>query len=93
MPRLFRSAAAALALALFLAGSAQAGPVARRAAPPGQAALLDLLQDWLKSLRAVTTRFTPAWGKAGSIMDPDGRDGTAPPKPGQDEGGIMDPDG
>lgn len=85
MPRLFRPAAA-LALALMLAGSAQAGPIARRAAPPGPAALLDLLQGWLQALR-------PVWEEEGGIMDPNGRDGTAPPKAAQDEGGIMDPDG
>jgi hypothetical protein len=87
MPRLFRPAAA-FALALLLAGSAQARPIARRAAPPGPAALLDLFQDWLQSLR-----LSPAWEEAGGIMDPDGRDGTAPPKPGQDAGGVMDPNG
>jgi hypothetical protein len=91
MSRLFRPVAAALALALFLAGSAQAGPVARRAAPPGPAALLDLLQGWLPFLR--TAPLSPVWEEEGGIMDPNGRDGTAPPKPGQDEGGIMDPDG
>lgn len=90
MPRLFRSAAAALALALLLAGSAQAGPIARRAAPTGPAALLDLLNGWLRSF---TDRLSPAWEEAGSIMDPDGRDGTPPPKPGQDAGSIMDPNG
>jgi len=96
MSRLFRPAAAALALALLLAGSAQAGPIARRAAPPGPAAFLDLLQGWLQFLRTAppdTGRFSPVWEEEGSIMDPDGRDGTAPPKPGQDAGGIMDPDG
>jgi hypothetical protein len=90
MPRLFRPIAAAFTLTLLLAGSAQAGPIARRAAPPGPA-LLDLLHDWLQSLR--TARLSPVWEEEGSIMDPDGRDGTAPPKPGQDAGGIMDPDG
>lgn len=88
MPRLFRPVAAALALALLLVGSAQAGPVARRAAPPGPAALLDLVQGWLQSLR-----LSPVWEEAGGIMDPNGRDGTAPAKPAQDAGGIMDPDG
>ena len=88
MPRLFRPAAAAFALALLLAGSAQARPIARRAAPPGPATLLDLFQGWLQSLR-----LSPIWEEEGGIMDPDGRDGAAPPKPGQDEGSIMDPDG
>lgn len=90
MPRLFRPAAA-LALALMLAGSAQAGPIVRRAAPPGPTALLDLLQNWLRSLR--TVQPSPIWEEEGSIMDPNGRDGTAPPRPGQDAGGIMDPNG
>ena len=90
MPRLFRPAAA-FALALLLAGSAQAGPIARRAAPPGPSALLDLFQGWLQSLR--TAPPSPVWAEEGSIMDPNGRDGTAPPKPGQDAGGIMDPNG
>lgn len=96
MPRLFRPAAAALALALLLAGSAQARPIARRAAPPGPAALLNLFQDWLHSLRTAlpdTGRPSPVWEEEGGIMDPNGRDGTAPPKPGQDAGGIMDPNG
>lgn len=96
MPRLFRSVAAALALVLLLAGSAQAGPIARRAAPPGPTAFLDLLQGWLQSLRSALPdagRLSPVWEEEGSIMDPDGRDGTAPPKPGQDAGGIMDPNG
>lgn len=94
MPRLLRPVAAALVLALFLAGSAQAGPIARRAAPPGPAALLDLLQSWLQSLRLPDpARLSPVWEEEGSIMDPNGRDGTAPPKPGQDAGGIMDPNG
>lgn len=91
MTRLFRPVAAALALALFLAGSAQAGPIARRDAPPGPAALLDLFQGWLQSLR--TAPLSPVWEEEGGIMDSDGRDGTAPPKPGQDEGSIMDPNG
>ena len=96
MTRLFRPVAAALALALFLAGSAQAGPISRRDAPPGPAALLDLLQGWLLSLRTALpdpARLSPVWEEEGGIMDPDGRDGTAPPKPGQDAGSIMDPDG
>ncbi len=96
MPRLYRPAAAALALALLLAGSAQAGPISRRAAPPGPTALLDLFQGWLQSLRTAlpdTARLSPVWEEEGSIMDPDGRDGTAPPKPGQDAGGVMDPNG
>jgi len=96
MHRLFRPAAAALVLALLLAGSAQAGPIARRAAPPGPVAFLDLFQDWLCSLRTAlpdTAGLSPVWEQEGSIMDPNGRDGTAPPKPSQDEGGIMDPNG
>lgn len=91
MPRLFRSLAVALALALVLAGSAQAGPIDRRAAPPGPAGLLDLLQDWLRSLWSAPV--SPVWEEEGGIMDPNGRDGTAPPPPGQDAGGIMDPNG
>jgi len=91
MPRFFRSAVAAFALALLLAGSAQAGPIARRAAPPGLAGLLDLFQGWLHSLR--TAQPSPIWDEAGGVMDPNGRDGTVPPKASQDEGGIMDPDG
>lgn len=91
MPRLFRSVAAALVLALVLAGSAQAGPIDRRAAPPGPAGFLDLLQDWLQSLR--NAPVSPIWEEEGGIMDPNGRDGTAPPPPGQDEGSIMDPNG
>jgi hypothetical protein len=91
MPRLFRPAAAAFALALLLAGSAQAGPIARRAAPPGPAALFNLFQGWLQSLR--TAPPSPIWEEEGSIMDPNGRDGTAPSKPGQDAGSIMDPNG
>ncbi len=35
----------------------------------------------------------PIWEEEGGIMDPNGRDGTAPQKPGQDVGSIMDPDG
>jgi hypothetical protein len=90
MPRLFRSFAAAVALALLLAASAQAAPLARRASPPGPAAFLDLVQDWLRSLRIAP--LSPAW-EEGSIMDPNGRDGAPPPRAGQDAGGIMDPDG
>lgn len=93
MPRLFRRVAAAVALALLLAGSAQAGPIGRRASPPGPADLLDLLQSWLRALRSDPTGLSPAWEEEGGIMDPNGRDGTAPPPPGQDEGSIMDPNG
>jgi hypothetical protein len=91
MPRPFRSFAAALVLALLLATSAQAGSIGRRASPPGPAVLLDLLQGWLHFLR--TAPLSPVWEEEGGIMDPNGRDGTAPPKPGQDAGSIMDPDG
>jgi hypothetical protein len=93
MPRLFRRVAAAVALALLLAGSAQAGPIGRRGSPPGPADLLDLVQGWLRALRTDLPGLSPAREEAGGIMDPDGRDGTASPPPGQDEGSIMDPDG
>ena len=93
MPRLFRSTAAALALALLVAGGAQAGPLEH---PPtggrqhrGPAAFLDLVKDWIESL----SRLSPVWEKEGGIMDPNGRDGIPPPGPRPDAGGIMDPDG
>ncbi|HWM91950.1 MAG TPA: hypothetical protein VN493_14385 [Thermoanaerobaculia bacterium] len=95
MPRLFRSTAAALALALMVAGSAQAGQFARRPSSDGPVAFLDLLRGWIEALRTPPgpPGLSPVWAEEGGIMDPDGRDGTASQNPGLDAGGIMDPNG
>lgn len=92
MTRFFRSTAAAITLALLLAGTVHALPMERRSAQPGPAALIERIQGWLASLRS-SQPFSSAWEKAGSIMDPDGRDGVQPEGPGTDAGSIMDPNG
>jgi hypothetical protein len=92
MPRTLRSTCIAIALALVLAGAAQARPLRETPAPAGPAALLDLVQGWLTSLWP-PTGLSPIWAEEGGIMDPNGRPATAPQGPGQDAGGIMDPNG
>ena len=92
MTRFFRSSAAAITMALLLAGTVHALPVERRTIQPGPAALIERIQGWLASLR-VPQPFSSAWEEEGIIMDPDGRDGVQPEGPGTDEGSIMDPDG
>ena len=92
MTRFFRSTAAAITLALLLAGTVHALPMERRSTQPGPAALIDRIQGWLASLWAPQPHSS-AWQKEGSIMDPDGRDSTQPEGPGADAGLIMDPNG
>lgn len=92
MTRFFRSTAAAITLALLLAGAVHALPMERRSTQPGAAALIERIQGWLVSLWAPQLPSS-AWEAAGSIMDPDGRDSAQPEGPGADEGSIMDPNG
>ena len=92
MTRFFRSTAAAITLALLLAGTVHALPMERRSTQHGPAALIERIQGWLASLWAQQLPSS-AWEAAGSIMDPDGRDSTQPEGSGADEGSIMDPNG
>lgn len=91
MTRFLRSTSTALALALLLAGAAQAQPLKDRTGPAG---VLDLLRGWISSL------WTPpegaislVWEEEGGVMDPDGRPVPSSQGEGTDAGGTMDPNG
>lgn len=71
MRRCLRSGFAALALALVLSGSAQAGPL-REQASPSRASLLETIQEWLRFLTPQPVGLAALWDEEGSIMDPDG---------------------
>lgn len=95
MTRFFRSTAAAITLALMLAGTVHALPLEQRSAQPGLGAMIERIQGWLASLGS-PQMLSSAWEEEGIIMDPDGRDSVppAPPEgPGADAGIIMDPNG
>lgn len=71
MRRFLRSSSAALALALVLTGSAQAGPL-REPASPDRVSLIEAFQGWLRSLTPHLGSLSVLWDEEGSIMDPDG---------------------
>jgi len=89
MSHKFRCLAAALSLALLLAGTAQARSPQ---IPSGSPGILDSLWQWLAGL--YVPGLTAIWEKAGSDMDPNGRTLplSAPPAT-TDAGGDMDPNG
>lgn len=91
MRRFLCSGSVALALALALSGSAQAGPI-REPGFSGRVSLFESFQEWLRSL---TPRLGLAvlWEEEGGIMDPNGRPTGLSQEPGPDAGGIMDPNG
>jgi hypothetical protein len=92
MRRFLRSSSAALALALALSGSAQAGQL-REAASPSRVSLIESFQEWFRSLVPHPGGLGVLWEEEGGIMDPDGRPTGSSQEPGSDAGGIMDPDG
>lgn len=92
MRRFFRSGSVALALALALSGSVQAGPI-REPASPGRVSLFESFQEWLRSLTPRLGGLAVLWEEEGGIMDPNGRPTGSSPMPGPDAGGIMDPNG
>jgi hypothetical protein len=92
MRRFLRSGSAALALALALSGSAQAGQL-REPASSGRVSLIENFQEWLRSLGPHPGGLGGLWEEEGSIMDPDGRPTGSSQEPGSDAGSIMDPDG
>ena len=71
MRRFLCSGSVALALALALSGSAQAGPI-REPASPGRASLFESFQEWLQSLTPRLSGLAVLWEEEGSIMDPNG---------------------
>ena len=91
MRRFLRSGSAALALALALSGSAQAGPI--REPAPVRVSLIESFQKWLRSLTTPPGSLAVLWEEAGGIMDPNGQPTGSPPAPSSDAGGFMDPDG
>jgi hypothetical protein len=92
MRRFLRSGSAALALALALSGSAQAGQL-REPAFPGRVSLVQNFQEWLRSFAPHLGGLAVLWEEEGGIMDPDGRPTGSSQEPGSDAGGFMDPDG
>ena len=70
MRRFLRSGSAALALALALSGSAQAGQLREPAS--SRVSLIEDFQEWLRSLGPHPGGLGVLWEEEGSIMDPDG---------------------
>jgi hypothetical protein len=92
MRRFLRSGSAALALALALSGSAQAGPL-REPASPDRVSLIESFQEWFRSLAPHVGGLAVFWEEEGGIMDPNGHPTGSSQAPGSDAGSIMDPDG
>jgi hypothetical protein len=65
------SSSAALALALALCGSAQAGPL-REQVPGDRVSLIEAFQGWLRSVVPHIGGLSFLWEEEGSIMDPNG---------------------